>query len=61
MTNRRVPAVVFPAPEQVEVRDIDLPPVGPGDVRVRSRVTAVSAGTELMVLRGTFPIRATPA
>ncbi|HHX63883.1 MAG TPA: zinc-binding alcohol dehydrogenase [Chloroflexi bacterium] len=60
MTNRRVPAVVFPAPEQVEVRDIDLPPVGPGDVRVRSRVTAVSAGTELMVLRGTFPNQGYP-
>jgi 3-hydroxyethyl bacteriochlorophyllide a dehydrogenase len=60
MTTRRVPAVVFPAAEQVEMREIELPAVGPGDVCVRSRVTAVSAGTELMVLRGTFPNQGYP-
>ncbi|MHB1295887.1 MAG: zinc-dependent alcohol dehydrogenase [Anaerolineae bacterium] len=55
MTTRTTPAVVFPAAEQIEIREVTLPSVGPHDVLVRSHVTAVSIGTELMVLRGSFP------
>ncbi|MHB0856436.1 MAG: zinc-dependent alcohol dehydrogenase [Anaerolineae bacterium] len=55
MTTRRTPAVVFPSAGQIEIREVALPPLGLQDVLVRTHVTAVSIGTELMVLRGTFP------
>jgi len=55
MEKRTAPAVVFPEAEKIEIREVSLPPLGRGDLLVRTSVTAVSAGTELMVLRGTFP------
>jgi len=45
----------FTAPLTVEVRDVQLPPPGPGEVRVRSLYSAVSAGTELLLYRGQLP------
>lgn len=51
-------AVVFTAPRAVALEP--LPPLasvapGPGEVLVRTEVTAVSAGTEMLVYRGTMP------
>lgn len=48
-------AVWFPTARTVELRDEPLPPLGPGDVRVRAIVSGVSAGTEMLVYRGQVP------
>lgn len=48
-------ALVFRAPGQVELRDEPAPAPGPGEVRVATRVSAVSAGTELLIYRGQAP------
>lgn len=45
-------AVVFPAPNQVEVRPVDCPDPGPGDVVVRVTHSWISNGTEGSFLRG---------
>lgn len=45
----------FTAPLQVEVREVVLPAPAPGQVLVRTRCSAVSAGTELLVYRGQLP------
>jgi 2-desacetyl-2-hydroxyethyl bacteriochlorophyllide A dehydrogenase len=52
---RTTPAVVFPKAEQIEIHEVPIPPLGPKDVLIRTTVTAISVGTELMVLRGSFP------
>ena len=48
-------ALVFTAPGQVEVIEEELPPPGPGQLLVRTRVSAISAGTELLAYRGQLP------
>lgn len=48
-------ALVFVGPRRVEVVDEELSPPGPGEVLVRTRVSAISAGTELLVFRGELP------
>ena len=48
-------AVWFGAPRRVEIRQEPAAPVGPDDVRVRSLVSGVSAGSELLVYRGRAP------
>jgi 2-desacetyl-2-hydroxyethyl bacteriochlorophyllide A dehydrogenase len=45
-------AVWFGGPQRVEIRQEPGAPVGPDDVRVRSRVSGLSAGSELLVYRG---------
>lgn len=45
----------FTGPLQVQVREAVLPPPGPGQLRVRTRLSAVSAGTEMLVYRGQIP------
>ncbi len=52
---RTTPAVVFPRTETIEIQEVPVPPVGPQDALIRTTVSAISTGTELMVLRGTFP------
>ena len=47
-------AIVFPAAELVEVQQIPLPPLGPGDVLVQIEHSTISAGTELHCLHGTI-------
>jgi 2-desacetyl-2-hydroxyethyl bacteriochlorophyllide A dehydrogenase len=44
-------AIVFDGRGGVELRELAAPPVGPGEVRVRTRTTGVSAGTETLHLR----------
>ncbi|MBC8075961.1 MAG: alcohol dehydrogenase catalytic domain-containing protein, partial [Chloroflexales bacterium] len=48
-------AVVFEAPNQIALRDVELIPPGPADVVVRTRYTSISAGTERMLLAGRLP------
>jgi 2-desacetyl-2-hydroxyethyl bacteriochlorophyllide A dehydrogenase len=53
---RRVPeAVWFAAPGVAEIRAEPSQSVGPGDVRVRARMSGLSAGSELLVYRGLAP------
>jgi 2-desacetyl-2-hydroxyethyl bacteriochlorophyllide A dehydrogenase len=48
-------AVWFGGPQQVEIRQEPVAAVGPDDVRVRTLVSGVSAGSELLVYRGDAP------
>jgi 3-hydroxyethyl bacteriochlorophyllide a dehydrogenase len=53
-------AIVFPAPEKVELQEIELPPPGDRDIRVEVEATGVSVGTERWAYLGrrseiTFP------
>ncbi|MCB8951146.1 MAG: zinc-binding alcohol dehydrogenase [Ardenticatenales bacterium] len=53
-TSRQV--VYFTAPREVVVRTEPLPPPGAGQVLVRTLVSAVSAGTEMLAYRGEMPV-----
>jgi 2-desacetyl-2-hydroxyethyl bacteriochlorophyllide A dehydrogenase len=45
----------FIAPGRVELREEPLPPLGEDEVLVETHVSAISAGTEMLVYRGQFP------
>ncbi|MEF8780307.1 MAG: zinc-binding alcohol dehydrogenase [Haloferacaceae archaeon] len=47
----------FTAPRTVEIERTDLPSPGPDELRVRTRASAISSGTELLVYRGEAPER----
>jgi 2-desacetyl-2-hydroxyethyl bacteriochlorophyllide A dehydrogenase len=49
---QRARAVEFTAPGRVAVTEVDLPPLGDGDVLVRTENSGLSAGTELLAYRG---------
>jgi 3-hydroxyethyl bacteriochlorophyllide a dehydrogenase len=48
-------AVVFPGPGEVELRDIARPTVRAGHLLIETYFSAVSTGTELLVLDGRLP------
>lgn len=48
-------SVWLSGPRQVELRREALPPVGPNDVLVRTSLSAISHGTEMLVYRGQVP------
>jgi len=48
-------ALWFSAPHTATLRAEDVPPPGPGEVRVETLASAVSAGTEMLVYRGEVP------
>ena len=48
-------AVYFTAPGRVELRTERLPDLQPGQVLVETELSAISAGTEMLVYRGQFP------
>ena len=48
-------AATFVAPRRVEVQEEEVSGPAPGNVLVRTRVSAISAGTELLVYRGEAP------
>jgi 2-desacetyl-2-hydroxyethyl bacteriochlorophyllide A dehydrogenase len=48
--------VQFSAPCQVEVVEVPPEPLPPGHLRVRTRYSGISAGTELTAYRGTNPL-----
>ena len=53
MTTAR--ALVMPAAQRVELRDVTLTPPLPGDVTITTRYTSISAGTERMLYAGQMP------
>lgn len=50
----QVPAVVFGAPDQVGIEMVELPDVGPRDVRIRTVCSGVSQGTERWLLTNRY-------
>lgn len=48
----RTDAVVFPEAEKFEMVELTLDDMGPGDICVRTLVTAISPGTERWILKG---------
>lgn len=48
-------ALYFTAPSAVELREELLPSPGPGEILVRTLVSGISAGTELLIYRGLAP------
>lgn len=53
MTTAR--ALVMPAAQRVELRDVTLSTPLPGDVTIQTRYTSISAGTERMLYAGHMP------
>ncbi|MFN3704836.1 MAG: chlorophyll synthesis pathway protein BchC [Thermoflexales bacterium] len=51
----RTRAVVIPAAHTVELREVELKPLGDDDVLLQTTLTSISAGTERMLLRGVMP------
>ncbi len=54
------PAIVFTAANQVQLLDVPMPSPAAGQIRVRTRVSVVSNGTESWVWRNEFSWSATP-
>lgn len=48
-------ALFYSAPGVAELRPVRLPPLGPGDVEVRTVFSALSRGTERLVFEGRVP------
>jgi bacteriochlorophyllide a dehydrogenase len=48
-------AIVIPQANVVEVREVELKPIGAEDVLIKTRLTSISAGTERMLLKGVMP------
>lgn len=48
-------AVVFAEPGAVEIREEEIPAPGPGEVLVKTLVSGISAGTEMLFYRGQVP------
>jgi 2-desacetyl-2-hydroxyethyl bacteriochlorophyllide A dehydrogenase len=48
-------AVYFSAPQQISLREEEVPPPAAGQVLVQTLVSAISPGTELLIYRGHFP------
>ena len=50
--SRLAEAIVFPAADQAEIRQVALPPMASGEIVVKTLYTMVSSGTELRVFSG---------
>src|SRR5512142_1652446 len=48
-------AVYFTAPGRIELREEPVPELATGQVLVESELSAISAGTEMLIYRGQFP------
>ena len=48
-------AVVFERPEALSLRDVELPPPGPGELLVEVEWSGISTGTEKLLWRGLMP------
>ncbi len=48
-------SLLFTAPHEVCLQPEELPIPGPGQLLVQAKLSAISAGTELLVYRGQFP------
>jgi len=47
--------VTFEGPREVSVREYEDPPLGPGEVRLKTLYSGISAGTEMTAYRGSNP------
>jgi threonine dehydrogenase-like Zn-dependent dehydrogenase len=56
VTGLKAQAVVFPDPGRVEIAEIELPPLGDGDVLVDIEYSAISVGTERWCLTGKLTV-----
>lgn len=52
---RYAKTIHFTAPQQVDIREVPLPPLKEDEVLVETVCSAISAGTEMLVYRGQFP------
>lgn len=50
----KAPAVVFPEPKRVEIREMELPDPGPGEVGIRTVCSGISQGTERWAITGRY-------
>lgn len=50
----KAPAVVFPEPGRVEIWNMEVPELGPEEVRVRTAFSGISQGTERWALTGRY-------
>ena len=48
-------ALWYVGPGQVELKIASLPPLGPGEARVRTQYSGISRGTERLILSGSVP------
>src|SRR5262245_10859105 len=55
MSTLTAKASVFTGPRAVEVREVEVPTPGPGEIRVATMFSGISAGTEMNVYRGRSP------
>jgi 2-desacetyl-2-hydroxyethyl bacteriochlorophyllide A dehydrogenase len=55
MAPRAARAAVLTAPRTVEVRDVEVADPGPGEVRIETMFSGISAGTEMNVYSGRAP------
>lgn len=51
---REIDVVVFPKPDEVEIRKFELPPCGTDEIIVKTHYSLVSTGTELRVWAGHY-------
>lgn len=56
MTNFTAKALYFNSPKQIEIQDEPLPAPEKGQVCVKTIVSAISPGTEMMIYRGEMPV-----
>ena len=52
--NKKYPAVVFTAPNEVAVGSVERAVCGPTDIGLRTRYSMISPGTELRMLAGHY-------
>lgn len=50
----KAPAVVFVEPNRMEIRDLEVPEIGPDQVGIRTAFSGVSQGTERWALTGRY-------
>src|SRR5262249_1178401 len=50
----KAPAVVFAEPNRMEIREMELPEPGPGQIGIRTAYSGVSQGTERWALSGRY-------
>jgi len=48
-------SVIFKNPREVELQQDSLPPLRRGEVLIKTHLSAISTGTEMLVYRGQFP------
>lgn len=53
--NEKMQRIVITDRYQVEIEEVDIPKPGPGQILVKTVMSGISAGTEMMVYRGTHP------